>query len=77
MSEADKEAAKKSKEVEAMAAEAYRKEREKIKLLLLGAGESGQSLAVRPQDCVDFSSNKNPLDSAYALYFSQVWSHHP
>ncbi|KAG5178373.1 GPA1, alpha subunit of a heterotrimeric G protein [Tribonema minus] len=43
LSAEEKEAIRKNKEVEAIAAEAYRKEREKIKLLLLGAGESGKS----------------------------------
>jgi hypothetical protein len=45
LSDAEKDAIKKNKEVEAATAEAYRKEREKIKLLLLGAGESGKGLS--------------------------------
>ncbi|CAN0470988.1 unnamed protein product [Ascophyllum nodosum] len=43
MSEEEKEAAKKTKEVEAANAAAFQKEQEKVKLLLLGAGESGKS----------------------------------
>ncbi|CAM9812933.1 unnamed protein product [Chrysoparadoxa australica] len=39
----DKEAAARSKEVEAANAAAFQKEQEKVKLLLLGAGESGKS----------------------------------
>lgn len=43
LSAEDKEAVKKTKEVEAANAAAFQKEQEKIKLLLLGAGESGKS----------------------------------
>ncbi|CAM9807495.1 unnamed protein product [Ectocarpus sp. 12 AP-2014] len=43
MSAEDKEALRKTKEVEAANAAAFQKEQEKIKLLLLGAGESGKS----------------------------------
>ncbi|CAB1108747.1 unnamed protein product [Ectocarpus sp. CCAP 1310/34] len=43
MSAEDKEALRKTKEVEAANALAFQKEQEKIKLLLLGAGESGKS----------------------------------
>mmetsp|Transcript_19673 Transcript_19673/g.59582 ORF Transcript_19673/g.59582 Transcript_19673/m.59582 type:complete len:352 (-) Transcript_19673:286-1341(-) len=43
MSEEDKQALKRSKEIEQKNLEAFKREQEKIKLLLLGAGESGKS----------------------------------
>ncbi|CAM9847099.1 unnamed protein product, partial [Phaeothamnion confervicola] len=43
MSAEEKEAMKKSKEVDDLNKAAFQKENEKIKLLLLGAGESGKS----------------------------------
>lgn len=43
MSDADRQAMAKSREIEAKNEEAHRVEQEKVKLLLLGAGESGKS----------------------------------
>lgn len=43
MNEADKVAYAKSRELDAKNEEAHRVEQEKVKLLLLGAGESGKS----------------------------------